>query len=233
MIGASGIGAAWAIATAANGLKNAWEWLWKFLFRFLPPLGPAIVMMMMAKSASAQTAEIGLFHRYLQRGDSSRTITTQDYLKGFGYLGSRCGVWGFGYHESGYSSGTIGPFCDIIGTFGIGVAGGAERLGDTRQTFGRYAVDVYIGDPEQCSLEVYYENGPSREYWYEVNGLCHAGRYVSLGVLSQRFAGTGLQAALRLGKTPLEIFGAGFYVEGQSRPNLMAGVQFVLQKHKR
>jgi len=178
---------------------------------------------------SAQQAEIGLYHQTLfVRGDSASVIH-YDFLQGYTYLNSKSGIWGFAYHETGYFSSTAGLFYDIVPWFEIGGALGVEVMNS--KTYFRWAGLVWTGT-DKLFLEVYYENGASKESWYYANLMWRPQEQYSVGILSQRFAGTGVRVLVKpLKKIPLELWVAPLMYEHERRNlNALIGIQLVLQK---
>ena len=185
---------------------------------------------------SAQQAELGVYHQTLFTKEEGRAVThSNQYLQGFAYLDDKTGVWGFAYRESRYVSATFGVYYDFVDWFELGAAAGLERLrgdDDRARTFGRWAGSLWLGTAE-TSLTLYYENGASKEYWYQLDAMWRPRRHFGAGVFAQRYAGVGPRVLVRPPKIPLEVWIAPAMYDRESRlTNRLLGVQLLYQKEK-
>lgn len=190
------------------------------------------------RELSAQRWEAGIYH---QRVSTSDTLGggerfANNYIDLWSYVGKsqRVGVWGFVYEESGYYSATGGLFLDLTNWFELGLGGGTEFLPEEKLSRSRYAGFVLLFSGRKCTLEGYYENGQSRESWYQGDFLCRPIDGLGLGVFSQRFVGTGPRILLTLtDKAPLQLWVSPFMYDFESKGSSQAlGFQLVFRGKK-
>ena len=189
-----------------------------------------------ATTAQAQTqegtkvAELGLYYQALVV--ESEQPVHRGFVQGYKYWSEKSGVWGFGYGEKDYFSGVLGVYYDLFAfgeesVFEIGVAAGAEKMED--QLYNRFAGDLFIGS-DNLYLDVYYENGASKEDWLQVNAVWQVKTHFGLGVLHQTLDGTGVRGVFGIPKTPLKFWvGPMFSKEGRK---LLLGIDLVGSQKK-
>lgn len=190
----------------------------------------ALAALLLPASVSAQQAEIGVYHQTLLARDSASTnVVNYDFVQGYAYLNSKIGVWGFAYREKGYFSSTAGLYYDILPWLEVGAAAGVEVMNS--KSYFRWAGLLWTGT-EKLFLEVYYENGTSKESWYYTNLMWRSSKHLGAGILSQRFAGTGPRVLVQpLKGVPLEVWVAPLMYEYESKSlNTLLGIQLILQK---
>lgn len=180
---------------------------------------------------SGQNSEVGVYHQSLFTWrDHQRSIESGNYIQAFIYAAKRAGGWGFAYREAGYLSATVGPFYDITDWIEIGIGFGAEALkeeGGSSALFARIASILWVGN-DKASVTLYYENGTSKQGWYQLDASWHPAEWWAIGVLSQSNAGTGPRISVRIPGLPVDVWATpALYDLSRHRVNSMVGAQFV------
>lgn len=184
-------------------------------------------------SSTTRTREIGLYYQSsISKGeDGTGAISHRVFVQGYSYLSEKAGVWGFTYGEKAYVSGTIGLYYDLFtigdAVFEIGVAGGAERLGEIygSGTYGRIAGMVFFGT-DDLYLGAYYENGASKEPWTRIDVVWSPSDIVSVGGIYQTGDGIGPRLILSPPDLPIRLWGSRtFSKSGDS--NFLLGAEIV------
>ena len=199
----------------------------------------AIAPMALSGQEEKVSSEIGFYAQglTLKDFDGKATNVMHSLIKGYAYQTDKVGLWGFAYGEKGYASSTVGLFYDFTDYFEVGVAGGAETIRNEEgyyQVFGRGAVSMLIGT-DKLFVEAYYENGASKEGWYEVDAMWRPSNRFGLGILAQKGVGTGPRVLVQpLRGVPLEIFVAPYMYNTETKQtNSMLGVQLVFKHRNR
>ena len=201
------------------------------LIALLPNFGAA----QESKQSEKTVAEISFSGQAFVTESGNQTMTiAQNLVKGYTYMSERVGIWGFAYAEKGYLSSTAGLFYDFTDYFEIGVAGGAETILEDdglHHVYGRGAVAVFIGT-DKLFIETYYENGASKEDWYEVDAMWRPSNRFGMGVLAQKGVGFGPRVLVQpLKQIPFEVFVAPYmYDQDTKKGNMLFGGQLVFRR---
>lgn len=179
-------------------------------------------------STSAQTAELGLYYEAVFHRKGEEAAGSLLYAQGYKALTERLGVWGFAAGEQGYFSTVLGGYYDLVPSrLNVGIAGGFERFSSEGnwKSFGRVASSVWLGS-ERAYIELYFENGASRDWWYQLDAMWRFREWLGLGVLGQRYVGIGPRILFAIPGIPIELWAApAVYERGESRPNRVIGAQ--------
>lgn len=183
-----------------------------------------------------QDAQVGLYHQTLFTKEGGRRITrSSQSLQGYAYLTKKTGLWGFAYREPGYASATLGLYRDFLDWFELGLAAGAERVGRSDHRFhanGRGAATMSLG-ASKASISLYYENGTSREGWYQLDATWRPAKRFGAGIFGQRYVGIGPRVLVRAPRVPLEIWVAPWMQDPESgAANRLLGAQLLYERRK-
>lgn len=189
-----------------------------------------------ATAAQAQTqegpkvAELGLYYQALVV--ENEQPVHRGFIQGWKSWSEKSGVWGFGYGEKDYFSGVLGLYYDLFAfgetsVFEVGLAAGAEKM--EGKLYNRFAGDLFIGN-DNLYLDVYYENGESKEWWLKVDALWQIKKHLAVSVLHQTLDGTGVRGIFGIPKTPLK-FWVGPMFSKEDR-KLLLGIDLVGSQKK-
>lgn len=208
-----------------------------FVLMLLVASSPNLGVAQESKPTEKTVAEIGFYSQVFMTKTNNQTATiSHNLVKGYTYTSERSGIWGFAYAEKWYLSSTAGLYYDFTNFLSVGLAGGAETIlldDGLHHVYGRGAVTVLVGS-DKLFVETYYENGASKEGWYEVDVMWRPSNRFGAGVLAQKGVGVGPRLLIQpFSHVPFEVFMAPYmYDQDIKKSNMLFGGQFVLRRTK-